>query len=247
MNLNYQSFVKQSLIWESYSFIYIIPKPKICYDEELKEHILLKVSSLLAVFFMRFLFNWFVPIVNAPNNGISSGFKGHLSHVLISSATFYRECNGFETAISTVKCFLPYTSLHICNSTASATDLGEPFLPSGVFFTLHFFSAFGITCFDQGFPWNRQFFFESCKTLHWDSKHQPGPSSSLNHTVFSKRYYSVGSIYVLRPCGILYQPLPSLNPLFNGYMHYKVPYSLGYRRSWWNLLCKPIFLLFNYP
>ena len=87
MNLNYQSFVKQSLIWESYSFIYIIPKPKICYDEELKEHILLKVSSLLAVFFMRFLFNWFVPIVNAPNNGISSGFKGHLSHVLISSPT----------------------------------------------------------------------------------------------------------------------------------------------------------------
>ena len=46
----------------------------------------------------------------------------------------HRQCNGFEKAIFTLKCFLPNTPPHICYSTASATDLGELFLPQGVFY-----------------------------------------------------------------------------------------------------------------
>ena len=62
------------------------------------------------------------------------------------------------------------------------------------FFTLRFFPTFGKICFYQGFPGSRQFFLEGCRTSHWGSQHRPGPCVCLNHTVFSKRYKSVGSI-----------------------------------------------------
>ena len=44
---------------------------------------------------------------------------------------------------------------------------------------------------------NQQFTLEGCRVSHWGSKHRPGPSVCLNHTVYSKRYYSASSIYVL--------------------------------------------------
>ena len=75
----------------------------------------------------------------------------------------------------------------LCYSfTASATDLREPYL--------HSFPTFGTTCFYQGFRGSRQFFLECCRASHLGSKHRRGPSGCLNHTVFSRRYSSVGSI-----------------------------------------------------
>ena len=77
---------------------------------------------------------------------------------------------------------------HICHSTASATDLRELFLLSGVF-TLHTFPTFGTICFYHGFPGSWQFFLEGCRaSSHWGSKHRTSLSVCLNHTVFSKRY-----------------------------------------------------------
>ena len=60
--------------------------------------------------------------------------------------------------------------------------------------TLHSFPTLGTTCFYQGFRGSRQFFLECCRASHLGSKHRPGPSGCLNHTVFSRRYSSVGSI-----------------------------------------------------
>ena len=96
---------------------------------------------------------------------------------------------------------------HIYHSSASATDLRGLFY-SLVFLTLHSFPTFCINCFYQDFPGNRHFFLEGCMASHRGLKHRAGPSVCLNHTVFSKSYYSVGSIYVLRSYGILYHSLP---------------------------------------
>ena len=49
---------------------------------------------------------------------------------------------------------------------------------------------------------------EGCRASHWGSKHRPSPYLCLNHIVFSKKFYFVGSIYVLRSCRTLYLPLP---------------------------------------
>ena len=72
--------------------------------------------------------------------------------------------------------------------------------------TLYAFPTFGTTCFHQGFPGSSQFFLKGCRTFHWGSKCNTGSSVCLSHTVFSQRYLSVGSIYVLRPYATQYQP-----------------------------------------
>ena len=110
--------------------------------------------------------------------------------------------------------FLRYFIFHLsqvllCCCTASPTDLREHLLLPGVF-TLHSFPPFGTTCFFfQGFPGSRQSFLEVCRIFHWCSKHKPGPSVSLNHTVFIK---SSTEHYIN-----LFQ---ILNPLFNSYRYF---------------------------
>ena len=48
--------------------------------------------------------------------------------------------------------------------------------------------------------------------LPTDVRNRLGPSVCLNHTVFSKSYQSLGSIYVLRPSETLYGLLPGFVP-----------------------------------
>ena len=63
------------------------------------------------------------------------------------------------------------------------------------FFTLRSFTKiFDLTCIYQGLPMSQQFFFEGCRASRWGLKHRSGPIVCLNHTVFSKRYWSLGSI-----------------------------------------------------
>ena len=93
--------------------------------------------------------------------------------------------------------------------------IGESIFYSQVFFSLHSFPTFGTTCFYQDFSASRQFFLEGCRVSHWVLKHRPGQFVCLNHTVFSKKYWSAGSTYVLRLYKTLYQTFLVSNPLFN--------------------------------
>ena len=86
------------------------------------------------------------------------------------------------------------------------------------FLTFHSFPTFdartATICFYQGFSGRRQFFLENFRTYHCDSKHATSSSVCLNRTVFSKLYYLVGSIYVLRSAAEHYiNLLLILNPL----------------------------------
>ena len=104
--------------------------------------------------------------------------------------------------------FLPYTSFTFA-TVPRVLRIWESFFCPEAFFTLNSsFPTFDTTCFYQGFPENRMFFPEDCRVSQSTEKYRPDPSFCLNHTVFSKRYYSVGSIYVLRPYRALYQLLP---------------------------------------
>ena len=127
----------------------------------------------------------------------------------------YQECYGFERACFTFRCFLRFFrrvfTPYICHRTASAMDLRELFYLQDIF-TLRFFPTFGITCFYQGFTRSQPFFFDDRRAYHWVSKLRPGPSVCLNYTEFSKRYSLIGSVYMLRPYGTLYQPLPGFEP-----------------------------------
>ena len=107
--------------------------------------------------------------------------------------------------------FISPTFFTLCCCTASAANLRE-FFYSHVYFTLHSFPTFDTTCFYQGFPGSQQLFVEGFRASHWGSKQVPCPSVCMNHTVFIKRYWSVGSIYVVRPYRTLYQPLPRFEP-----------------------------------
>ena len=50
----------------------------------------------------------------------------------------------------------------------------ERFFCSEAFFTLNSsFPTFGTTCFYQGFPENRMFFFEDCRVSHWETQTRP--------------------------------------------------------------------------
>ena len=84
------------------------------------------------------------------------------------------------------------------------------------FLTLHSFSTFGTTwcCTDllSRVLWELAVLLWSCRPSKCGSKHRLDPPVCLNHTVFTKRYYSGGSIYVLRPYGTLYQPLSGFEP-----------------------------------
>ena len=52
-----------------------------------------------------------------------------------------------------LRCFIFHLfRVFLCCCTSTATNLGEHFLLSGTFFTLHSFLTFGTTCFYQGFP-----------------------------------------------------------------------------------------------
>ena len=56
--------------------------------------------------------------------------------------------------------------------------------------------------------WDRQFSLASFRAFHWSLKHKLGASVCLNHIVFGKRFYLVGSIYVLEVATNFY-----INPL----------------------------------
>ena len=109
----------------------------------------------------------------------------------------YRECYRFDRAFFTFRRFLPYTPSHISQSTTSTTVWENFFYPE-TFFNLHSFPTFGTTCFYQGFRGSRHFFHEGCRASHWGSKHRSSPYLCLNHIMLSKKYYLVGSIFVLQ-------------------------------------------------
>ena len=117
----------------------------------------------------------------------SDVFTFHLSQVFHFSpfsgafVLLHRQSYGFERASFTPRCF--YLTL----------------LPA-IWHNLLFF---------QGFPGSRQSFLEVCRIFHWCSKHKPGPSVCLNHTVFIK---SSTEHYIN-----LFQ---ILNPLFNSYRYF---------------------------
>ena len=87
--------------------------------------------------------------------------------------------------------------LCFCVVTASDTDMQErflPYTPSNIWHNL----------LSSRFHWGRHFSFECCRASHRGSNHRPGPSVCLNHTVFSKCYYLMGSIYLLEAATYYY-------------------------------------------
>ena len=85
------------------------------------------------------------------------------------------------------------------------------------FFTLHSFPTFSVTttttCFYRDFPESWQFFLEGCRVAHCNSKYIPDPSVYLDHTVFSKGYYSIGStLCVTLWREVLYTTLAGFEP-----------------------------------
>ena len=128
--------------------------------------------------------------------------------------------------------------------------IGEIFFYPQPFFTLNSYPAFGAsttaTCLYQGFPGSWQFFSEGCRASYCGSKHRSNPSVCLNYTVFSKRYYLVGSIYVLRPAVEHYiNLLLVLNPLFIAtYVVSCMSNPLGYRSFKLIMVYKHIYVLF---
>ena len=101
--------------------------------------------------------------------------------------------------------------LRFCVVVPRMLRIWESFFYSQAFFTLHCVPKFGTTCFYQGFPGAGNSAFKVA-----------GPSTDVRNTdrvqlfvwvtLFSKRYLSLGSIYVLRSCGTLYNHLPGFEP-----------------------------------
>ena len=91
-----------------------------------------------------------------------------------------------------------------------------------VFALRHFLPCTPLHCvFIKGFPGRWQFFLEESRVFHCSSRHRPSLSVFLNHTVqqFSKIYYSIGSIYVLKPASEHYIKVFRVsNPLFNSFI-----------------------------
>ena len=75
----------------------------------------------------------------------------------------------------------------------------------GIFYPLAFFNLCSfnsiLTCVYQSFPGSRQFFLEVCRASYWSSKHRPGPSVCLIHSIpqssysewFSFEFYHISS------------------------------------------------------
>ena len=116
-----------------------------------------------SIFFPKKCFFYFIK--KAPLKKAPLIFNYCFSGVFISPTSFI------------VTVFLSGTSFFCC-CIASATDLKKLFLLTGG----------GTICFYQEFPGSRQFFLEGYRASHSGSKHRPGPSVCLNHTVFSERY-----------------------------------------------------------
>ena len=76
---------------------------------------------------------------------------------------------------------------HSCHSKASATDLRVLFYLQEIS-TLRSFPIFGTTCFYQGSTRSQHFLLQDCRVYHSGSKQRPGPSVCLNYTELSKRY-----------------------------------------------------------
>ena len=106
--------------------------------------------------------------------------------LFISSDDFIVDC------ICSLDCFLTVCEvLRFCVVVSWVLRIWESVFYSQSFFTLNSFLLL------SRLPWDRQFCFEGCRASHWGSTHRPGPSVCLNHTVFGKRYYLVGSTYAL--------------------------------------------------
>ena len=88
-------------------------------------------------------------------------------------------------------CFLSVTSF-LCCCTTNATDLRELFLLSGVLY-LTLRPEIWHNLLLSRLPWGRQFSLQVCRAFHWCSKHRPGPTVCLSHTVqqtvFVARFY----------------------------------------------------------
>ena len=114
-------------------------------------------------------------------------FNLRFKKLLLFSDVFIVDC------ICWLHCLLHFTSPLWCY-TASATDLRELFLLSGVFYLtlLHdiwYNDRLHQPALLSRFPCSLPFCLEcGCRASHYGSKHRPGPTACLNHTVFSKRY-----------------------------------------------------------
>ena len=116
-------------------------------------------------------------------------------HVFVPSDLFIVNC------ICLLYCFFAVCYvLRFCVVTSSATDLKEHFLLSCVFY-LTLLPNIWHNLLLSGLPWDWQFSLGSCRVSHWGSKHRPGPSVCLIHTVFgnymiSRKLYLNLSKYV---------------------------------------------------
>ena len=141
--------------------------------------------------FSPFRFFHFSPFPSIFNFRLSQVF--HFSP-FSGAFVLYCECYGFERVFLTIRRFLPYTQ--------------SPHLPQ-------YCECYGSNLAQPAFV-KASLGTSSCSLKvagpPSEVQTQTNPYVCLNHTVFSKRYYSVGSIYVLRPYGTLYQPLPGFEP-----------------------------------
>ena len=76
-------------------------------------------------------------------------------------------------------------SSFFCCCTTSSMGPRELFLLYGIFY-LPFLLIIWHHLLLSRLTWDRHFCLEGCRASHWGSKHIPGPSVCLNHTVFSK-------------------------------------------------------------
>ena len=190
---------------------FLSPRQKLLFFKE--NPVWFFISGFVGVFIFH---HWFLPLFFVCFHCWLHFFMWLTFFVMTAFLLLFYQVLRFGVAVSTTDLrklfFLSgvfYLTLlpHIYHSTASATDLRGLFYPL-VFLTLHSFPTFCKSCFYQDFPGSRQFFLGGCMASHRGLKHRPVPSVCLNHTVFSKSYYLTGSIYVLRPYGILFHSLP---------------------------------------
>ena len=103
--------------------------------------------------------------------------------VFVSSDVFIVYC------ISLLPCFFT-----VCVVTASATDLRERFLLSGIFYiTLLTNNCHNLLLLRL--LWGQQFSLGGCSAFQWCLKHRPDPSVCLNHSVFGN-YIISGELYL---------------------------------------------------
>ena len=104
----------------------------------------------------------------------------------------------FSDVFGCLPCWLHlFTSLFfiVIVVTATATDLKKRFLLWCGFYLILILNIWHNLLLSR-LSWGWRFSLKGYRGSHWGSKHRLNPSVCLNRTVFSKRNYMVGSIYV---------------------------------------------------